>query len=354
MAVGLLISCDGSKFYSVDFTRKIDTLEKNDTLFYNGVIKNNAEIRNILCTEKYLIVVQNDNDTIFRIIDVKCDSIVANFGQIGHASNEFSQVPFFYYISNDEEGNELLCVQEIDRTKVIDIEKTILEGKCIIKKTILEKESPTTHSCYYFGKNEKIVNKTITSPDVRELTREKPIYTYYNGQKEEKKWEIYPELVKTDNPNLLNLFYTDRFFVKNDGTKALSMMKFIDYFTIFDLKSLKTLGIINRQSYDFDWLNNEITSENLTKKLIIYNLSAYVNNENIILLKDYRLYKEMFESTDDAYYSHISIFNWDGEFRYSYIMDRSLWDIAYIKSVNTLYGVSLNLDKIYKYKLKLN
>ena len=121
LAVGLLISCDGSKFYSVDFTRKIDTLEKNDTLFYNGVIKNNAEIRNILCTEKYLIVVQNDNDTIFRIIDVKCDSIVANFGQIGHASNEFSQVPFFYYISNDEEGNELLCVQEIDRTKVIDI-----------------------------------------------------------------------------------------------------------------------------------------------------------------------------------------------------------------------------------------
>lgn len=349
----LLFSCDDRRFYSVDSLRVVEVPENADSLLCSGVITNTAGIRNVLSAGKYLIVVQNCGDTIFKIIDVKCDSVIAGFGQVGRASNEFSQVPCFYYISSDEEGKDLLYVQELDRTKVIDLEKSIKESKCVVRRTILENVSPITHACLHINQNEKMVDKAVAFSDARELTMERPAYTHYKNRTEEKVWNIYPALVDVDNPNLLKLLYIDRLFVKKDGTKALSMMKFIDNVTIFDLHTGKTLGLVDSHSYGFDFLNEEITSDNYLEKLKIYNMAACVNDDYILMLKDCRLYKDMVASTDDAYSSRISVFDWDGAFLSSFVVDRSLWDIAYVESANALYGVSLNLDKIYRYELKL-
>lgn len=91
----LLFSCDDRRFYSVDSLRVVEVPENADSLLCSGVITNIAGIRNVLSAGKYLIVVQDCGDTIFKIIDVKCDSVIAGFGQVGRASNEFSPGSMF-------------------------------------------------------------------------------------------------------------------------------------------------------------------------------------------------------------------------------------------------------------------
>lgn len=345
-------SCNDSKFYSVDLTCEVSSPDNKDSLFHEWTMKNYSEIRNILCTDKYLIVIQNNNDTIFKILDVTNDSIIACFGQVGRAKNEFSQIPFFYYTTSDKVGNNLLCVQEHNITKVIDIEKSIQNNKCILRRTMFENYHPITHASFYITPQNKVVDKKVSAPDYRDSYREKPIYIYYKGKKEEKKWEVYPQMVNADEPGLLSLLYVDKFYVRNDGSKALSMMKHIDYMTIFDFNTYKTIGIVDANSYNFDFFNDEVTSKNHMEKLKIYNMAASVTDDCIFLLKDGRLYKEMLEASDDIFPSHLNIYNWDGKLLSCFIMDKSLWDIAYVKNTNVLYGVSLNLDAIYKYKLK--
>lgn len=345
-------SCNDSKFYSVDLTYETSDPENKDSLFRELTIKNYSEIRNILCTDKYLIIIQNCNDTIFKILDVTNDSIIACFGQVGHAKNEFSQVPFFYYTTSDEVGNKLLCVQEHNITKVIDLEKSIQNNKCILKRLISENYPPTTHASFYITPQNKVVDKKVSAQDYRDSYREKPMYIYYKGKNEEKKWEIYPQMVNTDEPDLLSFLYVDQFYVKNDGSKALSMMKLIDYITIFDFNTYKTSGIVDANSYNFDFLNDEITSKNCMEKIKIYNMAASVTDERIFILKDGRLYKEMLEASDDIFPSHLNVYNWEGKLLSCFIMDKTLWDIAYVKYTNALYGVSFNNDAIYKYKLK--
>lgn len=346
-------SCTRHSYYAVD--AKVDMRNGNieDTLKGQVVIQNLASIDNILCTDQYLIIVQEANDSIFKIIDTKNDSVIACFGHVGHANNEFSQIPLFYYLAKGNNGKDYLCVQEENHTKIIDVESSIHEGKCVLNRIIKEEYSPLFYRIFHLSENKTFIDKLISYQDARDPIMEKPTHSLYYSNDILKKWEIFPDLIETDNPNVLSMEYIDRMYFKPDGTKAVSIMDMVDIMTLFDFDTYKTIGINNIDGYSFDSMSANINSENIMDSLIIYNMHACTTDECFYVLKDGRHYKEMLNNeSDDSFFSQLKVYSWDGCMLYGLLLNKALWGISYSKRANSLYGLGQNRDVIYKYRLK--
>ena len=256
-------------------------------------------------------------------------------------------------MAKGQNGKDYLYVQENSHAKAIDLEKSIQERKCVLHEVLVEEYHPIFHRIYHLPEGKTFIGKRISYQDPKDQVREKPSYTLYQDKKELKKWDIFPDLVHVDQPEVLTMEYVDRLYFKSDGTKAISVMDMVDVITIFDLDSFHTIGIRNPSSYSFSDMNDHFRSENLMDQLIIYNMYACVAEDCFFVLKDGRYYKDMLgSSSDESNFSHVNVYDWNGHLLHKVSLDKALWSISYSKSSHTLYGLGINRDIVYKYKMK--
>lgn len=353
MAITLLLlnACkQGEIFFNPDSVVKMKEKKGNDTLRYSGMREIFSKVSNINCIDDYLIIAQYNKDTVFQILDMRTDSIVAKFGSEGHARNEFINTPYIVYGRRDENGSPLLLVLDNWQTKIIDLKKSIDAQKCIVTDVIKEKNWEYFYRIYHLDNNRDFVYQTVTYNDPRDKLRFPP--KFYLTGKEEYEWNIYPEIVTPEFPNAVDGAYFNIVKPKPDGTKILSVSNFIDVYVLFDLSSKKAKGFVNPNSYTFSYISENGTEKNIRKNLRLYNEAICVTDNHFIVLKRGEIYDEIAHESNENGYCTINIYDWDGKLKKSYTLDKIILGITYHEKSKVLYALGKG-SKLYKYNLNL-
>ena len=341
-----LFSCNNaSDYYNPDSVVEKGRAVCADSMILGYGVSNRSSIAGLVCIDDYLIILQENNDTLFRIIDVSTDSLLSSFGRIGHARDEFQGIPSTMYCSKDKSGQALLFIQEAGHTKVINLSKSIAAHKCVLHETIKEKNYDFFTHTYHLGKGRTFAYKALSYVDPREGVFFPPVYSLLDSE-EETRWNIYPQIIRPSFQNIVDCAYDNVTMVSPDCHHAVSVNNFIDIITIFDLQAKHTTGIMNPDSYSFEYMEKVITQSNAEEKLRWYNTSVCVTNNSFLVIEDGDLYAKDKQNVGSV----IRCYDWQGTMHFSRICNKRLSQIAYFEQYRKLYAVEA-YEKLYTYKL---
>lgn len=342
-----LFSCNPTpKFYNPDIIKYKETRTDIDTIILHDSIDLCTSIRNILCIDEFLIIVQENNQEFFKILNTSNDSVLATFGQVGHAGNEFITIPHFVYCTRDEEGNPLLCIQEKQQTKVLDLEKSVKENNAIVKNIIKEEKDCFFYQIFHLNGNREFIYKTVTYNDPRDGIFSPPKYFFHEGNKE-KEWNIYPNIIKPQFKNGAIDSYYSKTSISPNGKHIVDMNCFIDLLTVFDLETKQSTGIMNPESYTFEYLEKEITEENVEQKIKFYNTFACATDKRFFVIEDGDYYFKDKRKQESV----ISEYNWKGVREKVYKLNKRFTNIAFCEKNQKLYLIE-EYEYLYNFILK--
>lgn len=343
--VTTLFSCGTSnKLYNPDALLLKEEKSVIDSIHLERMWISHSPVLDIKCIDPYLVLIQYNKDTLFTVIDSSSDTIMARFGQIGRARNEFLNYPEIAYCVRGEDGSPLLCVQEELCTKIVDLRKSIETNQCIIIDAIKETDNSLFHHIYHLGKDDLFVYKTLSYEDPRDEIFEEPEF-YITGNYS-KKWRIFPRVIKPQYTNIVDCAYYNDVSISPDTKHVLSMYCFWDMMTIFDISNNMATGIVSPQSYTLEFLESEITESNAPEELIWYNTSSCATDQHFLVIEDGGLYAK----DRSANPSLVCGYNWDGHLRFTYMLDQRIAKIAYSEDNQMLYAVNFE-DELFRYKI---
>ena len=337
-----------TQYYSPDVVAIKETTETIDSLSFNKQITMGAMIQDIQCIDNILIITQENRDTIFVVIDTKSDSIIARFGRIGHARNEFTKIPDVVYCIRAEDGSPKLCVSEDACTKVIDLQKSIDAQKCVISEIIKEKSKNMFYQTYHIGKKKEFIYKEVSYDDPRDGIFYPPEFSFKYS--DIKKWNIFPQIIRPSFANFAPDNYYNCIAVSPNGAHAVSVNLFVDIVTIFDFEKLQAIGVVNPNSYTLEYIEKQITESNVRDIIRLYNFSACATDKCYIIIEDGRTLKEK-ENKDIEENENLGTmicgYNWDGKLQFACRADKCISEIAYCEMNHKLYAVGLYSGNLY-------
>ena len=346
----LVVSCkhEGT-YYNPDVIINESGIECMDSVSLHHIRDISNMVYGLYSIDNYLILIQNNRDTLFQVFDMRNDSLIASFGKIGHAHNEFRRVPVKAYCTSNKKGNPILCVQEEACTKFIDIKESVETNKCVIAETIKDNKDFAFYYTFHIGNNKCFNYKTVSYEDARDHIYIKPMF--YMNDSSEKGWDIFPQIITPTFSSLVDCAYLMKVLVSPNGKYVVGINQLIDIVTIFDLSKDKTIGIINLDSYTLEKMEREFNEDNFDKKVICFNISGCTSDNSFFVLKDGDLYENVALNENEDGYSVVSRYDWSGNKLTSYVLDKKLIYIAYNKNTDILYAISA-ADRLYSFKLR--
>lgn len=352
MAVGIssfnACSYHNLEYFNPDKIAKCETPSKSDTIHYESVTEMFSEVYRLNCIDDYLIISNENKDTLFTVIDMRTDSVVAKFGCIGHARNEFLTNPFFIYCLRDKKQSPLVGVLDQKSTKIIDLKKSIEANKCILADFIKEDKDYFFYQPYHLNDSVSFVHKAVTYKDARDNKYFPP--EFYMTGKENFKWNIYPDIIEPKYPNAVDAVYSNMIMPKPDGSKILCVSGLMDIVMLFDLSTKTSIAITNPNSYTFSYVNENSDEASIKNTLRFYHGAIFATDSYFGIVEDKILYLDHLKKDDENGYSTISLYNWDGKLEKSYVIDKKVHEIAYCERNKTLYAISYE-NRLFKYKL---
>ena len=303
----------------------------------------------ISCIDNYLILTQNNKDSVFLVMDINSGSFIASFGKVGHARNEFHITPRRVYCIRNEKGEPILCIQDDACTKVVDIKKSVKANNCVISKIIKEKKDYLFDHTYHFAVDKCFNYKTVSYEDARDAIYIKPMF--YMNNNTDNEWNIFPQIITPIFSNVVNCAYSMRMLVSPNGKYAVGIHNFIDIVTIFDISENESIGIINPNSYTLRDMESDFNKDNINEKLIWYNTSGCATDHSFMVIKNGDLYRNVAYNDGEEGSSVINWYDWSGEKRASYIANKRLGNIVYHEETGVLYAISY-ANKLYSCKLR--
>ena len=140
-------------------------------------------------------------------------------------------------------------------------------------------------------------------------------------------------------------------YVSPNGKHAVGIQNLIDMVTIFDIEHNRSIGIVNPASYTLNDLESDFNENNIKEKLIWYNTSGCATDNCFMVIKDGDFYRNVAHEDSEDGTSVINCYDWNGEKRFSYVVNKKLNYIAYNDKTGVLYAIS-NSDILYSSKLK--
>ena len=344
-----LFSCShGDSYYSPDEILVDERVECVDSVILKNVKELSSVVVGLYSIDHYLILVQNNRDSVLQVVDMNNGSFLASFGKIGRAKTEFQSVPQKVYCIRDKNGNPMLCIQENACTKIVDIKKSICANTCVISKIIKEKKDYLFDYTYHLGEQECFNYKTVSYEDARDEVYIEP--KFYMEDSDEK-WEIFPQIITPAFSNIVDCAYAMMVYVSPNGKHAVGIQNLIDMVTIFDIEHNRSIGIVNPASYTLNDLESDFNENNIKEKLIWYNTSGCATDNCFMVIKDGDFYRNVAHEDSEDGTSVINCYDWNGEKRFSYVVNKKLNYIAYNDKTGVLYAIS-NSDILYSSTLK--
>lgn len=336
------------EYFNPDNVAKLEFAVKSDTLHYDSVFELYSNVDVLNCIDDYLILTNSNKDTLFTVIDMMTDSVVAKFGSIGHARNEFLTNPFIIYCIRNMGHSPLVYVLDQKSTKVIDLRKSISENKCVLSDVIKEDKDVFFFQPYHVSNTQSFVYKTVSYIDPRDGIYFPP--EFYVTGKESFKWNIYPNIIKPEYSNAVDIVYYNIIKPKPDGSKVLSVSLFMDIVMLFDLNTKLATGYVNPDSYTFNYVNENSDEASVRNTIRLYHGATCVTDSHFAIVEDGKLYIDHYREKSETGYSTINIYTWDGKLERSCVVDKNVREIAYHEKTKTLYAISFD-NRLFKYKL---
>lgn len=341
-------SYHGLEYFNPDNVAELEFATKSDTLHYDSAMEMYSKVDVLNCIDDYLIITNANKDTLFTVIDMRNDSVVAKFGSIGHARNEFLTNPVFNYCLRDKNSSPLVYVLDRKSTKVIDLEKSIAANKCVLSKVIKEDKDFFFYQPYYVSDTLCFVYKSVTYDDPRDNIYFPP--EFYITGKENFKWNIYPEIIKPEYPNAVDIAYYNIVKPKPDGSKVLSVSLFMDIVMLFDLHTKVATGYVNPDSYTFSYINDNSDEASVKETIKLYHGATCVTDNHFVIEEGEKLYIDHYKEKGENGYTAINMYTWNGKLEKSYVIDKKVREIAYYEKTKTLYAIGSE-NRLLKYKL---
>lgn len=345
-----LTSCDSNnaKYYA-NKLKEFEVEVIADTISGTPLLERKfIEPMGIETVDDYLLVIENSkSDRIFSVIGLKEDSVVARFGQIGHARNEFSWAPTTCYFGK-EKGNIMMYVAELSKKiKVVNLSKSIQEENCVVSQLIEHGED--TERYFYISKKKNIISQYITYEDPRDHIYLPPKYILKDNNKNQE-FTFYPSIISCPNLDLITTIYNSEMRFCPNNNKIVEGLLYMNFINIVDVNGLKTIGVVEKDALRFEdverhqndpkWMENNIKA--CTR-------SMSVTEHYIMVLQDSRILKETaIEEVNNN--RRLLIFNQDGDYLNCVCIADKIDNIAYSEFTKQLYGINQQ-GTILKYNL---
>lgn len=340
IALLLNYSCDNNQLlYSPDTLTQFSLLPSIDTLKSTQVNTKLLSSHEIVCIDSILVVFNHEENALINVIEMKNDSIIGQFGCLGHASNEFMSFPTSLYWELNDVGEKLLICPDYSKqtTNYINIDKSVKQNSCQIERKIKHKNKGYEYVTFYLGNKKTLMRQGVTYHDARDNLFFPPCFIITEGDNSEKK-HTFPSIIK-NKVEIVMTSYADVLKLSPDKTKLLQVFNCLDIFNVVDIGKKKKSGFIQTNSYNFEYLQELNNIEEAKNKVTIFNLDTDVTNKYIFFLRAEHTVAEMENGNNTQFYSKLCVFDWEGNPKASYFLDRNLIRIAYSEKMNVLYGL---------------
>lgn len=357
--LAFLQSCsNGSEYYNPD---KIIVYEnpKNSMTLHGSVVEYDslANPSGIECIDSVVVVLGENDGSLFSVLNSRNDSLMIQFGDIGHASNEFLSSVDMCQLTYDEKYNYVLTVQDFDRhtLNVFDLSSIIATGKVSCIKRIkydCDDISTENHRCFSYKNDGYILSQGISSDgDVRDalVNTPKVIIKSENNIKTVSPCE---KIIKSDDSEFLYRVYSSLPRVCPNGKKYVEFFAYLDVCTIIDLESGQSVGVCGNGKQSFDYYSDVSKYSSLQEKLehvVVNNMCFNISDNYIVVCYDGNTKITEFDSSF-SYRPLVKVFDWKGNLCCSFNVSESLMRIAYCEKTNKLYGFD-NKKDLYCYDL---
>lgn len=304
------------------------------------------------CINDYLIIT-NQTEPLFSVMNSE-DSVISQFGTIGHANNEFNSPPNSVYCKENADGELLMYVPTETQTKIINLTKSIKQNKTIIEEIRKDGMQNVGDHVYIDAPNRKFTYKPISfKGDVRDHDFLPANLTDIKGKETE---ILYSNpLTIIGERDLVMTINVTSFNAKPDLSKFVELGLFMDYISIINVPD-KSSKIIRFNDNDIEKLEKICTHgsyDQVVNDLVVRNIFSCVSDDYIFVLYD-GVHSPV--AMDNIIYEPgmftptIRILDWEGNYLSSFILREPITVIAYNETANTLYGLDANFS-LYKYDI---
>lgn len=352
-------SCD--REYSLYQPTKIVTFNEGeclDTLLGYKIDYDSLNVQTgIECVDSFVIVLGERDGAIFSVINAYNDSLVSQFGMYGHSKSEFLNSTDMCQFIHTKNDGILMCVQdfELDNISVYDLKASIKKRKTVFEKSLsykIDKSKVWNYRCFLLDSNNYLLYKGLSSEgDARDRFTVPPCFTVHSKYKEFT-FSVYPSAIQTGDNHFMDRMYAELPRISPNMKKVVEMFAYVNLFTIVDLDTYKTIGVMGERSHGLEYyqqLAKDKKGKELYKSVFIHNVAFNVSDNYIIVCQDGNTPVSRFEDLF-KYKPHVLFFDWDGNMLFSFCVNAPLMRIAYNDMSKKLYGLTNNGD-LYGYDL---
>lgn len=349
MCMQLFTSCNTTNRYNPDVLKVFEVGHIADTISGTPLVMNRfIEPMGIEVVDDFLVVIENSkSDRVFSVYGIENDSILARFGQIGHAKNEFSWAPTTCYFGR-ENGDLLMIVPELELTAtVVNLSKSIRENNCIVSRQL--KHGLNTERYYWINDDYSVASQFITSDDPRDHVYFPPKYIL-KDKNETREISFYPSIISCPNYDIVTLIYNSEMRINPQKDKIVEGLLYMNMINILDIGKSTTIGVVERNTLsleevekyqnDVQWLNEHIN---------ICTRSMSVSDNYIMVLQDRRRMAEVVkEEVNDNRLA--LVFNQEGDYLKSFCIKDKVDNITFSERYKMLFGIRQD-GTVLKYDL---
>ena len=344
-------SCTPNKFYSPDEISEVEYPMYPDSISGDIVDLNlNNDIFSVISYDDFVVFFSYSNPLI-HIVNTRYDSIITEFGNIGHSKVEFEEAPFKCYFRKNNQSDLIMCFQDLQRTKMINLSSTISTSRCVLEKNVKNKHDDIAFSTFWVSDSVRIEYKRYGyDGDARDNVKSASSINIWEGDVC-KSYSMYPSLLSSRNGIDENI-YMAAFDVSPDMTKCIEIPLFLDCFTIFDMKEKKSIGVKSKtEDYGLYERLTQMTSNEALQELKMQTINYCLSDSYIFIWHNGKI--SLTEQNADEKIQNnpeIRILDWNGNFITSLILKGKLLSMTYNEAINAIYAIDYN-GNVVRYDL---
>lgn len=347
-----LTACsERDQYYKTDVIKETfrakpcDTIVGQEVNLY-GILMPNG----IQCVDSLLILISKD-EPLIRVYNTYTDSIISQFGYIGHSKEEFIHPPLYCYFGVAGNGKTFMYLPDDQNpTKEVDLEASMGNKSVVVNRVI--KHDYYDESAFFCVDSAAILMYRDLSPvdDIRDEMWNPPYWEIQSPNKNEVV-SVFPEII-VGNGDIIPFVYKMSVGLKPDHTKFVTVNTSQDLFTITDVKNCKTIGVKGNDFYNLEYIQNVFQSMGLLdaiNKLKVYNIGCCVSDDYIFCLHDGKREASKIDIMEGLE-PIVNVYDWTGDFVTSFMLKEPICVIAYNACTHKLYGLSYNYE-LFEYNI---
>ena len=336
------VSCTKDKYYATDELVEVDFPEYPDSISGKPISVGINKDLYAACNYKDLVIYFSYSSPLVHVMNAKNDSVIAEFGEVGHSKVEFEEIPNSCYFRKNQKGDLIMCFRESLNTKRINLTSTLSQSKCVLEKNVKNIHVGMNLSTFWLTDSNRVEYLPYGfEGDARDYVNSASRIDVYKG-KECKSYSAYPSILSNEN-GIDNELYMACLEMSPDLTKCIELPFFQDRFTIVDLKKGKTIGVKpKKESYDYFESLHSLSKEDVRSKLKLQIVNYALSDSYIFIWHNGKI-----SITDPDAEEQIPnnpemrIFDWSGNFITSVILKGKIICFTYNEVANAIYAVDV-------------